>query len=69
MKLSALPIMSILGLAAVLWVVPSIGTQGMGTIGERHSHVDRGLVVGADDNRQVAALRHADIAVAATLAR
>ncbi len=32
------------GTAAVLWVVPSVGTQGMGTIGARVIHPDADLV-------------------------
>ena len=38
------PALAILGLAAVLWVVPSVGTQGMGTIGQRFTHPDSVLV-------------------------
>ena len=30
-------------IAAALWVVPSLGTQGMGTIGHRFSHPDSRL--------------------------
>ncbi|MGI4878585.1 MAG: hypothetical protein ACRYG4_13980, partial [Janthinobacterium lividum] len=33
-----------LSLAALMWVVPSVGTQGMGTIGRRLTHPDRDLV-------------------------
>ncbi len=32
------------GLAAILWVVPSIGTQGMGTVGARFVHPDAVLI-------------------------
>lgn len=68
------PALSVLGLAAVLWVVPSIGTQGMGTIGQRFSHADRTLVEAqvptpADPARTAAALRRADAQVEAALAR
>ena len=31
------------GASLVLWVVPSIGTQGMGTIGQRIAHTDAAL--------------------------
>ncbi|TRW14158.1 hypothetical protein [Glacieibacterium frigidum] len=62
--------MTVLGLAAVLWVVPSIGTQGMGTIGQRFAHADRALV---EANADAAALRptllSADAQVEAALAR
>ena len=61
--------MTTLGLALVLWVVPSIGTQGMGTIGQRYSHADRGLIVEAEVGARRDALRRADAAVEAALAR
>lgn len=32
------------GLALLLWVVPSIGTQGMGTIGQQMVHADGALI-------------------------
>ncbi|QYE36489.1 MULTISPECIES: hypothetical protein [Sphingosinicellaceae] len=35
---------AIAGLAAVMWIVPSVGTQGMGTIGQRFIHPDTVLV-------------------------
>lgn len=41
------PVLAVVALAATLWFVPSIGSQGMGTIGERYDHVDRELVGGA----------------------
>ena len=31
-------------IALALWVVPSLGTQGMGTIGQRFSHPDRNII-------------------------
>ena len=40
------PSFVIAGLALVLWVVPSVGTQGMGTIGQRFGHPDSILVDG-----------------------
>jgi len=59
-----------LGLAAVLWVVPSIGTQGMGTIGQRFSHADRALLENSmSDSRLPQALRAADAEVEAVLVR
>jgi hypothetical protein len=33
-------------LALALWVVPSVGTRGQGTLGDRFSHPDQALVVG-----------------------
>lgn len=51
------------GLTAVLWIVPSIGTQGMGTIGQRVAHPDAGLIdtVAADRTAARAELAHADM--------
>ena len=70
MTVRALPVMTVLGLAAVLWVVPSIGTQGMGTIGQRFSHADRALVeASVGGNALRPALRAADARVEAALAR
>lgn len=69
-KLPALILM--LGLAAVLWVMPSVGTQGMGTIGARFTHPDRGLIAdphaadrAGDGERRI--LQHADAAVEVAL--
>jgi hypothetical protein len=31
-------------LATALWIVPSVGTRGQGTLGDRFVHADRGLV-------------------------
>lgn len=31
-------------IALALWVVPSLGTQGMGTIGQRYTHPDRAMI-------------------------
>ena len=63
------PILAIAALAATLWVVPSMGSQGMGTIGERFGHADRSLVDGAaGPDRVSAALRAADAHVEAALA-
>ena len=69
MKFGALPVMTVLGLAAVLWVVPSIGTQGMGTIGQRFAHADRALATDRSDTVVRTDLRRADVAVEAALAR
>lgn len=53
-------------LAAMLWVVPSVGTQGQGTIGDRFVHADKGIV---QDNAQGRALlTRADHAIARAVA-
>ncbi|WP_426164954.1 hypothetical protein [Sandarakinorhabdus sp. DWP1-3-1] len=31
-------------LATALWIVPSVGTRGQGTLGDRFVHADRGIV-------------------------
>lgn len=54
---------------AALWVVPSIGTQGMGTVGQRFSHADDGILEYASDEAERAALQRADARVIETLAR
>lgn len=70
MTVRALPVMTVLGLAAVLWVVPSIGTQGMGTIGQRFSHADRALIeTSAEGDAVRTTLLGADAEVEAALAR
>lgn len=60
-----------IGLAAVLWVVPSIGTQGMGTIGQRFSHPDAALADGRSEAGTTTAVRatlqHADAVVESAL--
>ncbi len=63
--LRPIPLLAIAGLAVTLWIVPSIGTQGQGTIGQRFSHIDRALA----SDKGAPALRAADAAVEATLAR
>ncbi len=42
-----IPPLAVVALAAILWVVPSIGSQGLGTIGEPFGHADRSLVENA----------------------
>ena len=69
MKFGALPVMTVLGLAAVLWVMPSIGTQGMGTIGQRFAHADRALATSRSDAAMRTDLRRADAEVEAALGR
>jgi len=38
------PLILFAGLTVLLWIVPSIGTQGMGTIGARVVHPDAMLI-------------------------
>jgi hypothetical protein len=45
MRSSFYPVVTGVILSGVLWVIPSLGTQGMGTIGQRFAHADRGLMV------------------------
>lgn len=49
-------------LATALWVVPSVGTRGQGTIGDRFVHADRDLV--APNAAGKSSLRSADAVVA-----
>jgi hypothetical protein len=54
-------------LAAALWVVPSVGTRGQGTLGDRFVHPDRSLLTAvspAETARERAALTKADAMVA-----
>jgi hypothetical protein len=53
----------------ILWVVPSLGTQGMGTIGRRVVHPDA-VLLDADPVQRAAArgiLTHADAVAEAAL--
>lgn len=55
------------GLAALaLWIVPSVGTRGQGTLGDRFVHADRAVVNAAaePDAAARAALARADAVVA-----
>ena len=64
------PAVFVVGLTGLLWVVPSIGSQGLGTVGEPYGHADRALVQGNLAPAAVrTALRAADARVEATLAR
>ncbi|MGL4541779.1 MAG: hypothetical protein ACRCUI_04625 [Polymorphobacter sp.] len=61
-------------LALVMWVIPSLGTQGIGTIGHRVAHPDRRLVALADAGEAAghdadAVLRAADMAVRTAMPR
>ena len=70
MSVRTLPLLATIALAAVLWVVPSIGSRGMGTTGEPFAHADRSLVeAGVSRDEVRARLRDADARVEAALAR
>lgn len=53
-------------LATALWIVPSVGTRGQGTLGDRFVHADRDLVPATASGR--ATLTRADAAVAKAVA-
>lgn len=53
-------------LALGLWVVPSVGTRGQGTLGDRFAHVDRAIV--ADDTAAHESLARADNVVVGAVA-
>lgn len=43
MRSRLLPPLVLAALAIGLWVMPSVGTQGQGTLGDRYVHADRAL--------------------------
>jgi hypothetical protein len=58
------------GLAALaLWIVPSVGTRGQGTLGDRFAHADRAVMAAEaePDAATRAALARADALVAAAV--
>lgn len=60
------------GIAALaLWIVPSVGTRGQGTLGDRFAHADRDVMAGeAEPDAAVrAALARADALVADAVSR
>lgn len=59
-------IVTIGALAAAMWIMPSVGTRGQGTLGDRFVHADRAIV--SDDAAGRAVLAHADQQVAAAVA-
>ena len=68
MTVRVFQITATIGLAFALWVVPSVGTRGQGTLGDRFLHPDHGLVseqVAADS----ASLSRADAVVIAAVSR
>ena len=61
--------------ALALWIVPSVGTRGQGTLGDRFVHADRAVVTAAaepaaaePDAAARAALARADAVVAKAVA-
>jgi hypothetical protein len=59
-------------MAATLWIVPSVGTRGQGTLGDRFVHPDRALVAAsapASDVAGRALLTRADALVTKAVAR
>ena len=57
-------------LAAALWIVPSVGTRGQGTLGDRFAHPDRAVMTAAEDPDAAtrAVLSRADALVARAVA-
>ena len=53
-------------LAAVLWIVPSNGTRGQGTLGDRFTHADEVVLGNSASDRS--ALRRADVMVNGAIA-
>jgi hypothetical protein len=51
-------------LAAALWVVPSVGTRGQGTLGDRFVHADRAIVDDTGAGRAMLARADAEVAAA-----
>ena len=62
----ALTLTATVALALAMWVVPSVGTRGQGTLGDRFVHADRALV--ADTAAGHNALERADAIVAGAVA-
>ncbi len=54
-------------LAVVLWVIPSVGTHGQGTLGNRFAHADQDVI--AATPRGQASLVRADHLVSDAVAR
>ena len=66
MRVSFARLAAVTGLVAAFWAMPSVGTRGQGTLGDRFVHVDRAIVGESPAGRQ--SLRQADIAVARAVA-
>jgi hypothetical protein len=56
----------ILAIAIGFWVIPSFGTQGMGSIGRSFSHPDRALI-GGPPSEATDRLRRVDLQVETAL--
>ncbi len=67
MRLSVIKFVAVAGLVAAFWAVPSVGTRGQGTLGDRFVHVDRDLL--ADSPGARLSLRHADALVTGAVAQ
>lgn len=52
MRLNVTKVAAVAGLVAAFWVMPSVGTRGQGTLGDRFVHVDRMLVGNTAEDRQ-----------------
>ncbi len=59
-------IAAVTSLVAAFWAMPSVGTRGQGTLGDRFVHVDRALI--ADSPQARVLLARADRAVARAVA-
>jgi hypothetical protein len=69
MKQRAIGYAATAALAAALWIVPSVGTRGQGTLGDRFAHPDRSVMGAAEpDAATRAALTRADALVAGAVA-
>jgi hypothetical protein len=69
MKQRAIGYAATAALAAALWIVPSVGTRGQGTLGDRFVHPDRSVVSnGEPDAAARTALVRADVVVAKAVA-
>lgn len=57
--------------ALALWVVPSVGTRGQGTLGDRFAHTDSSVMSAAaePDSATRLALARADAEVARAIAK
>jgi hypothetical protein len=62
MRVSFARFAAVTGLVAAFWAMPSVGTRGQGTLGDRFVHVDRALMADSPSSRDE--LRRADQAVA-----
>lgn len=69
MKDRAITYTATAALAAALWIVPSVGTRGQGTLGDRFVHPDRSVLSrGEPDAAARATLVRADALVAGAVA-